>query len=161
MAEKSTYIKIDRNITRWRWYQNANTFRVFVHLLIKANIEDYDFESITIHRGEVATSIAALSRELGMSTKEVRVALDHLKGTGEVAITGYSKFSVIAMVCYDKYQSKGQTKGQTKGKQGANEGQQLKNNKEVKEIKEITPAAPDPPYMGGRSPEEYERWRWQ
>ena len=29
MAEKSTFIKLDRNIVKWRWYKDINTFKVF------------------------------------------------------------------------------------------------------------------------------------
>ena len=105
MAEKSTFIKIDRNITEWRWYQNANTFRVFIHLLLKANINDKDFENITIHRGEFATSRENLAKALGLSVQQTRTALEHLKSTGEITIKRYSKFQVISVINYDFYQS--------------------------------------------------------
>ena len=49
---KTTYIKLDRNILNWRWYKDANTFRLFIHLLLKANIRDHDFEHVTIRRGD-------------------------------------------------------------------------------------------------------------
>ena len=84
MAEKSTFIKIDRNILKWRWYEDANTFRVFVHLIIKANIRDADFERITVKRGQLVTSYPHLSRDLGISVKSARTAIKHLKETGEV-----------------------------------------------------------------------------
>lgn len=136
MAEKSTYIKVDRNIIKWRWYKNPNTLRVFLHLLIKANIEDHDFEGIVIRRGEVATSYASIAQDLDMSIKAVRVAVDHLKRTGEVASNQYSKFQVISILCYDKYQAQGAgktaVKRQPNGRQGAVKGQQSKNAKEVK-----------------------------
>ena len=31
------YIKLHRSIMDWRWYDDPNTFRMFVHLLLKAN----------------------------------------------------------------------------------------------------------------------------
>ena len=134
--EKTTFIKIDRNILDWRWYTNSNTKDVFLHLLLTANIADKEFGEITVHRGEVVTSVAKLSKELGLTVKETRVALDHLKATNEVAIKGQAKFSIISILRYDYYQSQGQGEGQTRGKQRANKGQQLKNIKNNKEGEE-------------------------
>ena len=32
----SGWIKLHRKITEWEWYSDANTFRVFMHLLLTA-----------------------------------------------------------------------------------------------------------------------------
>jgi DNA replication protein DnaD len=137
MTEKSTFIKLNRKILKWRWYQDANTFRLFVHLLLIANVTDRDFEQTTIRRGQLVTSVAHLSRDLKISVKSVRTALEHLKSTGEVAISTTSKYSIITIKNYDEYQkvaSSWANEGQTKGKQRANEGQQYKNDKECKRM---------------------------
>lgn len=141
MAEKSTFVKVDRNIMTWRWYQDANTFRVFLHLILMANIEDHDFEKITIHRGELATSIPSLSRQLKISIKSVRTALDHLKTTGEVACRIYPHYQVISIPEYDRYQAvtagRSAGNGQASGRQSAGNGHQSKKvrNKEGKNEK--------------------------
>ncbi len=143
MAEKSTFIKLDRNIIKWRWYQNANTFRVFIHLLINANIDSRDFEQATINRGELATSYNSIANDLNLSIKSVRIAVDHLKRTGEVAVRKYPKFQVVTILKYDTYQTgAGKTagKGQAEGRQRAGEGQQLKNIR-IKEEKNIPACA--------------------
>ena len=141
MAEKSTFIKLDRNISKWRWYQNANTFRVFVHLLLKANIENHEFEQTIVNRGELATSYNSIANDLKLTVKEVRVAINHLKRTGEVAVRIYPKYQVISVLEYDTYQSKGQANGHSEGTQRALKGQQLKNDKNAKEIKNISAPA--------------------
>ena len=138
MQEKSTFVKLHRSITKWRWYQDANTFRVFVHLIIHANIKDYDFENLTIHRGQVVTSLAHLAKDLKLSIKSIRTALNHLKSTQEVAIETTSKFSIITIKNYNQYQMVAHTsaiKGQTTGTQRANEGQQYKKEKNIKNVK--------------------------
>lgn len=104
MLEKG-FIKIDRKLTKWRWYQDANTFRVFFHLLLTANYENRDFENITVQRGQRVTSRAALARELGISEQSIRTALKHLEATGEITSSRTAKFTVITINCYDKYQS--------------------------------------------------------
>ena len=105
MADQTTFIKLDRNIMEWRWYQDANTFRIFVHMIMKANIRDHDFEGITIHRGELATSLPSLSNDLKISIQSCRTALNHLKSTGEVTCRKYPHYQVITIVNYELYQS--------------------------------------------------------
>ncbi len=104
MHEKSTFVKLHRKITKWRWYQDANTIRVFVHLLINANYTDNDFENITVHRGQVVTSRKHLSRDLKISEQSVRTALNHLKSTNEITIEATSKYTIITINNYNEYQ---------------------------------------------------------
>lgn len=105
MAEQTTFVKVDRNIVNWRWYQDANTIRVFLHLIINANIVDHDFERITVHRGEIVTSIPSLANSLNMSVQAVRTALGHLKLTGEITCRRYPHYQVISIPGYDRYQA--------------------------------------------------------
>lgn len=141
MAEPTTFIKIDRNIREWRWYKDANTMRVFVDLLIDANITAKEYEGITVYRGETATSYQSIADRLKLTIKQVRTAVNHLKRTGEVATKKYPKFQVISILNYDKYQQiragSWAAEGQSEGSQRAVKGQQLKNNKNIrnKEIK--------------------------
>ena len=106
MAEKSTYIKLDRNIMKWRWYQNGNTVRVFLHLLINANVVPHDFENITVERGSVVTSYDHMADELNLSKQSVRTAILRLKETGTITTKRYSKFQLITIVNYNYYQDK-------------------------------------------------------
>lgn len=97
-------IFLDRRIKQWRWYKDANTYRLFTHLLLSANYENHDFENITVHRGEIVTSSSKLAEELGLSRQNIRTALNHLKSTGEVTTTQHSKFTVITINNYNAYQ---------------------------------------------------------
>lgn len=135
------YIKIHRQITKWEWYDDANTFRLFIHLLIKANHADGNWRGNTIKRGQIFTSIGILSHELSISEKAIRIAIDKLIKTKEIVCKGASNGTMITICNYDTYQSneettgraKGRTKGERKGKRGANEGRQtiiINNNKE-------------------------------
>ena len=106
MAEPSTYIKLDRNLLRWRWYKDSNTTRVFIHLLLTANYVDLDFESITVKRGQIVTTYKSIGGFLGLSYQNVRTAIAHLKLTGEITVKTYPKFIVITIVNYGLYQDK-------------------------------------------------------
>lgn len=119
------FIKISRSILDWAWYQDANTFRLFVHLLLTANFADGEYKSITVKRGQCLTSISKLKGQTKMSEKSIRVALNHLKRANCVAISTTPKYSVITILNYDNYQ----TKGKVEGKQGANKGQTERSEK--------------------------------
>ena len=138
------YIKIDRKIVKWCWYRNANTFKLFLHLLLTANYEDVPFEDIIVRRGQRVASFATLSAETGLSIKEVRVAINHLKRTNEVASLSSPKYTVFTINNYEKYQTGANIR--------ANEGQQWKKDKErSKKEKEYSapPGANKDPLSGG------------
>lgn len=98
------WIKLHRSFLDWEWYKDSNTKAVFIHLLLIANIEDKIFQGTLIKRGETATSYRSLSTSLALSERQTRTAIDHLKSTGEVTIRRCSKFSLITIVNYEKYQ---------------------------------------------------------
>lgn len=144
MADRSTWVKLDRNIIKWRWYRSANTVRVFIHLILTANIEDHDFENVVIHRGELATSLRSLNEQLGISTQSVRTALEHLKTTGEITCKSYNKFQVISIEKYDQYQmtltskstaNQQATNNQLTNNQQANNTQTTNNQQQSKNIR--------------------------
>lgn len=133
MSEPSTFIKLDRNILNWGWYQDANTFRVFVHLLLKAQYEDEKYQGLTIKRGDVVASYESIAKSLGITFSQSRTAVHHLKMTNEVTLKRHPRFLVISIVNYDKYQSKSQSKSHANRTQIANKdtdkSQHLKNIK--------------------------------
>lgn len=133
-----SFIKLNRKILNWRWYQDANTMRVFIHLLLKANYKDNDFEKTSVKRGQLITSQSHLAEDLKISVKNVRTALEHLKSTGEVAVQTTAKYSIITINNYNEYQKVADIlagEGQANGRQAAGEGQQYKNSKKEKNSK--------------------------
>ena len=78
------YIKLYRSLLRWEWYDDANTFRVFVHLLLTVNHEPQKWHGITIDRGQRLASFSKIAGELRLSVQNIRTSIDHLKSTGEV-----------------------------------------------------------------------------
>lgn len=101
------YIKISRKILGWEWYKDINTFRLFMHLLLKAEWKTTAYKNEEIERGACVSSLAELSEETKMSVSEVRTALKHLETTGEIMRRPCekSKKSVYKINNYDKYQA--------------------------------------------------------
>lgn len=132
------FLKISRKILDWRWYTNSNTMRLFLHLMLRANYTDAEFENHKIKRGQYVTSRKALAYELKMSEQAIRTALKHLKSTHDIAIKTTSKYSIITMLNYEQYQTPTNTltnEQQTKNKQlTSNQPQYNKDKKYNKAI---------------------------
>ena len=136
------FIKLYDKILSWEWYRDINTFRLFIHLLLKANYKDLKFEGKTIQRGQLVTSLPSLSAQTGLSVRQVRVSLDKLKLTGEVTSKTYPKYRVITIVKYDDYQDKGrqndrQVTGETAAKRQANDSQMTASIEDIEQIEQI------------------------
>lgn len=100
----SGWIKIHRQILDWEWYSDNNTFRVFLHLILKANHKEKRFKGMELKIGTVITSRDILAIETGLSVRQIRTALYKLKSTNEVTIKTSSQGTIIEVVNYKKYQ---------------------------------------------------------
>lgn len=123
------YIKIHRKILEWEWYDDINTYRLFTHLLFKANYEDQTWHWIEIKRGQRLTSLYSLSKETGLSIQQIRTSINKLKSTHEITQSTTSTFTLITLINYDKYQSNQHTEQQTSNTRAT-------HNKEREERKE-------------------------
>ena len=99
------YIKLHRKLLNWEWYKDANTTRVFLHLLLIANYGESRYQGVEIHPGQAVIGRKTLADALGMSEQNVRTALTHLKSTSEITIKSTNKFSVVTIVNWALYQS--------------------------------------------------------
>lgn len=106
------WIKLHTKILNWEWYGDANTFRVFLHLLLTANFKPKRWKGIEVGRGQLIIGRKQLAEDCGISEKNVRTALEHLKATNELAIKPFSFCSLVTIKNYEKYQQTGQQSGQ-------------------------------------------------
>ena len=102
-ADMAGFLNLSRDITEWGWYKDTNTFRVFMHLLFKANWKDGEYLGHKIERGQLVTGRKELAEELGLSERNIRTAIEHLKSTNEVAIKSTNKFSIITICKYNRW----------------------------------------------------------
>ena len=98
------FIKLYRSMTSWEWYQDANTTRVFLHLLLNANLEESRFKNHVIPKGSLVIGRKSLAETLGITEQNVRTALNHLKSTNEITIKSTNRFSIVTIVNWEKFQ---------------------------------------------------------
>ena len=99
-----TYIKMFRRILNWGWYGDTNTFRVFMHILLTANYTPKEYRGQIIGSGECVFGRKAWAEELGLSERQVRTAIEHLKSTNEITVRATNKFSVITVTNWRLWQ---------------------------------------------------------
>ena len=129
------YVKISRKIMKWGWYRDGNTCRLFLHMILKANWKDGEYQGVTIPCGSFASTYQELAQEIGLSVKNVRTALEHLKKTGEVVVSRHAKFSVITVRNYSMYQTFGSQVAENRQSDGIQTATVKENkNKKIKEI---------------------------
>ena len=144
MQGEGGYIRIYRSLIDWEWFTDANTAHLWEYICLRVNYEPSRFRGIEIKRGQMLESMATISKRTGLTYKQVRTALDHLKKTGEIECQRAMYGMLITVIKYDDFQCQPDEKGTPKGTQRAREGHAegtrratYKEYKEIKEEKEI------------------------
>jgi uncharacterized phage protein (TIGR02220 family) len=101
------WIKLNRKILKWEWYSDNSTRSVFLHALLKANYEPSRYKGHELAIGDVVFGRKKWAEELGLSERQVRTAITHLKETGEIStIKVTNKFTILHVENWEFYQSK-------------------------------------------------------
>ena len=100
------WVKIHDGLLEWGWHTRPEMVSLFVHLIILANTKDKDFEGMTIRRGQLLTSLRALSEKTGISLQSTRTSLAHLETTGEITRESTRQGTLITVCKYADYQDK-------------------------------------------------------
>jgi hypothetical protein len=128
------WISIHRQVKEWEWYGDSKIVHLFLHCLMSANHKPKKWKGIQIEAGQFITSRDKLSAELPLSVQQVRTALDKLKSTGEITIKTTTKYSMISITNWSKYQESNQPiSQQVTSKQPSNNQQVTTNNNDNNE----------------------------
>lgn len=162
------WIKLHRKMTDWEWFDDHNTFRLFMYLLMTVNHTAKGWQGITIPAGSIVTGRHKLSAETGLTERQVRTSLKRLKSTNEVTIKSSNKFSIISITNWHVYQeSDQQNDQQVTSKRPASdqqvtttkEGKNVKNDKKVLLDSDETPEKTAKP-SGGRNTKDHNFDTW-
>lgn len=120
------WIKIHRALLDHWCATEPEALAVWVRLLCEANFEDKKAnvygQLVEVKRGQLVFGLDSFSARTGVSVKKLRRIIDMLISDGMVGRQVMSKFSIITIACYDKYQDMDRQeagKGQAEGKQKA------------------------------------------
>lgn len=151
------FIKIDRSILDWEWWDDLNTFRLWMTILLLANWKEKRWHGKVIPRGSLWTSIETLSKKSGLTFQQTRTSLDKLISTGEITSEATNEGRLVTVVNYDVYQAvdfsvTNQSTNESTGDQQTSNKQPNKRvttteeyirSKEGKKGRKLSPSDPD------------------
>lgn len=101
------FIMLYKDLDSFEWYTDQNTFKVFMHCLLKVNYSEKKWQGHLIRRGEFITSYEKLAVENGLTVSKVRTALTKLKTTGYITVETNNSFSRIAILGFNSFVAEG------------------------------------------------------
>ena len=100
-----SYIKLFRKITEWEHYQDGNTMRLFLHLLLNAVHDRQTVYDVPLLRGQYFTSYRQLQEDLDINVRFITESIRKLKQSGEIETERCRWGTIFTIVNYDDYQS--------------------------------------------------------
>ena len=139
------WIKVHRALLDHWCATEPEALAVWVRLLCEANFESKKSMIngclIEVERGQLVFGLDAFSKKSGVSVAKLRRIISMLESDGMISRQKTSKYSLISISCYDKYQEDDrQNAGKTQAKDN-----QIAAPKEVKNLrsKETDHSSPD------------------
>ncbi len=130
------FIKLNRKMLEWEWYDDNNVKVLFLHLLFIANWKDKKWHGKTIKRGQVITSLTHLSEQTHLSIQQTRTALDKLISTNDITKSTTSTYTIITICNYNKYQDNNTVDNTQITNEQQTNNKRVTTTKEYKERKE-------------------------
>jgi len=88
----------------WEWWDEPNTFRLFMYLIMTCNFKNTRWRGIVLGVGETIKSLEFLSDAVGLSVSQIRTSIDHLKMTGELTQRWHGKHRILKLKSYERHQ---------------------------------------------------------
>ena len=100
------FIKINRQITDWRWWGNANAMAIWLYILVNANWSEgyWNHGEVPVRRGELVTSVVKMARELKLDRKTIRKYLVLFENDGQIVWDRDNRYTRIKVLNYALYQ---------------------------------------------------------
>lgn len=109
----NNYVMIPRNFTEWEWYKHTDTTTLFIHLLLKANISDTEYNGIEVKRGCCISTYEELATDTGLTEKQVKTSINRLIGSGDITKQVYKirgqKSYIFKVNDFERFQNEEET----------------------------------------------------
>lgn len=100
----NSWLKLPRSFTSWRWYQDSNTVHAFLYLLLQANVKENHYKTLTILPGQLVTSLAKITEDTGLSSRNVRTCLRRLTETKDIKVSSNNKGTIVTITDFEQFQ---------------------------------------------------------
>lgn len=138
------FIRLHRKFLNWEWYRHPNTKLLFIHLLLSANWKKTKWHGIDLYPGELIRTDENLSKEIGITKRQVRSSFLSLRKSGEVSMRYEAGSRIITIKNWKKYQTNVTapvTQTVTTRSPKVSTDEEVKNVKNVRSVYANTPPA--------------------
>lgn len=128
MAKDKGWIKISRAIVDLPFWNDAEKVKAFLDLHLMANYKDSQFiprgctTVVTVHAGEIFTSVTNLAGHWGWSKKRVRGYLEMLENLNLCHVKGHANGTTLTLVDIDSAIEQGHANDTAKVPAGVSAG---------------------------------------
>lgn len=91
------WIKVDKDIIGWEWFQDGNMVRLWLYLLVRANHAPKRVCGVDLQPGQIKTTLPELSEAMGLTIKQIRTCLGRLENGSQISQKRAAKFRVITI----------------------------------------------------------------
>lgn len=98
------WIKIYRSLLDWEWFDDAETVKLFIYLLLSANYEDKKWRGMVVERGQYVVGIEALAKRLKTTRQKIRTRLEKMEKYGTIRTATTNRFTIVTICNYESYQ---------------------------------------------------------
>jgi hypothetical protein len=116
------YVRLHRRLLEWEWFGDSTTVHVLMFILLRANWQKKVWQGHVIEPGQLITSRLSIADSCGLTEKQVRGALDKLKGAGVITTDRAGLGQRISLQNWAEYQATGSEEGRTRAGVGAEQG---------------------------------------
>ena len=101
------WVKLYRKIEDWRWYKDAITFHLFIHLLLNVNYCPSANGENILGRGQIMVTRKSLTESTNISDRSIRTCIEKLQKSKEILISqkATNRPHIITICNYDSYQA--------------------------------------------------------
>ena len=121
-APQTGWVKLHRSILDWQWIGDPNVVVVFLQILLRVNRVAKRWQGIDIPPGSFVTSRETLAQSCGLSEKQVRRALEVLKGAETIGTERAGLGQMVSLRNWEEYQEDATTEGRTGASRRAEAG---------------------------------------
>lgn len=145
LKAKGGWMKLHYTIKDWQWYKSPHCAHLFVHLILCASYKtQFAPDGTKLERGQLLTSLDALSSQTGLSKQMVRDRLAKFERSGEIALKRTHRHTIITICNFSFYQDEESPENtlRTQSEHSENTIQESKDTKESKDNNLNTPLNP-------------------
>lgn len=133
----SSWVKVSRKLLTSAIASKPEYLAVWMHLILTASYKPGEVlvghQVVKLAAGQLVFGRIKFAQQIGVSEHTLRMALKSLETLQQITIKSQTKYSVISITNWDKYQ----TESPTNNQQATNKQPASHHNKEVLEIQEV------------------------